>query len=260
MQLILPLLLKGLLAGVIVGFVTASIKSWVDRFFLVILLVTIVNLPIQQAIVINLIVVALAALMLALRQWKTLSSVREEWPRLIIPSILGGILGRLLGIQTPATIILLVLGIYAILVGLRLVLVKPMPERETKGHSNWLAPVAFLASGMTGFLSAGGKPFKVTVYNWILGHHPLRAYAMASLGVAVAAWSALGAQVAVGQPIPPSDLGLAIYEFVIITLVALGIERVWSPKLNKIITWVIAPILVLVGVRFILLGIAKPIY
>lgn len=33
MQFIFPLLLKGLLAGVIVGFVTASIKSWVDRFF-----------------------------------------------------------------------------------------------------------------------------------------------------------------------------------------------------------------------------------
>jgi len=249
-------LVKGLLAGVIVGFVTASIKSWVDRFFLVILLVSIVNLPIQKAVVINLIVIALAALMLALRQWLVLSSVREEWSRIILPSILGGALGRLLALQTNAPVTFVVLGVYAILVGLRLVLIKPMPERETKNHPNWLAPVAFLGGGLAGFLSAGGKPFKVPVYNWILGHHPQRAYAMASVGVSVAAWSALTAQVAVGQPIAAGDLGLAIYEFIIITLVALGIERIWTPHLNKIVTWIIAPILVLVGIRFILLGMA----
>lgn len=152
---LVSVLLKGLLAGVIVGFVTASIKSWVDRFFLVILLVSLVSLPIQEAVVINLIVIALAALMLALRQWPALSSVREEWPRIILPGILGGVLGRLVALQTQAPIVLIVLGIYAILVGLRLVLIKPMPEREAKAHSNWLPPVAFIAGGLAGFLSAG---------------------------------------------------------------------------------------------------------
>jgi len=249
---LVPLLIKGLLAGVIVGFVTASIKSWVDRFFLV----SIVSLPIQEAVVINLIVIALAALMLALRQWQVLNSVREEWLRIILPSILGGVLGRLLALQTNGPVILVVLGVYAILVGVRLVLIKPMPERETKGHPNWLAPVAFLGGGLTGFLSADGKPFKVPVYNWILGHQPQRAYAMASVGVSVAAWSALTAQIAVGQPIPAGDLELAVYEFIIITLVALGIERIWTPRLNQIVTWIVAPILVLVGIRFILLGMA----
>jgi len=253
---LITLLLKGLLAGVIVGFVTSSIKSWVDRIFMVIMLVGIVSLPIQEAIVINLIVLGLSALMLALRQWPVLKSVREDWPRLIIPSILGGVLGRLLALKTGAPVLLLVLGIYAILVGLRLVLIKPMPEREGKAHSNWLIPVEFLAGGLTGFLSAGGKPFKVPVYNWILGHHPQRAYAMASVGVSVAAWSALTTQIAVGQPISVGNLAFAMYEFIIVTLVALGIERIWSPKLNKIVTWIIAPILLLVGIRFILLGIA----
>ncbi|MHB8087009.1 MAG: TSUP family transporter, partial [Anaerolineaceae bacterium] len=108
------------------------------------MLVSIVSLPIQEAIVINLIVLGLSALMLALRQWPVLNSVREDWPRLIIPSILGGVLGRLLALKTGAPILLLVLGIYAILVGLRLVLIKPMPEREGKAHSNWLIPVEFL--------------------------------------------------------------------------------------------------------------------
>lgn len=252
----IPLLAKGLLAGSIVGFVTASIKSWVDRFFLVILLVSIVGLPIQEAVVINLVVVGLAALMLTLRQWTVLNSAREEWPRIIIPSILGGVLGRLLALQTSSPVVLVILGVYAILVGLRLVLIKPMPERETKNHLNWSTPVAFLAGGLAGFLSAGGKPFKVPIYNWILGHHPQRAYAMASGGVSVAVWSALAAQVAVGQPIAAGNLAIAIYEFIIITLVALGIERIWTPRLNQIVTWIIAPILVLVGIRFIFLGIA----
>ncbi len=251
---LITLLLKGLLAGVIVGFVTSSIKSWVDRIFMVIMLVSIVNLPIQEAILINLIVLGLSALMLALRQWPALTSVREDWPRLIIPAIIGGVLGRLLALITGAPVLLLVLGIYAILVGLRLVLIKPMPEREEKAHSNWLIPVEFLAGSLTGFLSAGGKPFKVPVYNWILGHHPQRAYAMASVGVSVAAWSALTTQVAVGQFISAGNLAFAVYEFIIVTLVALGIERIWSPKLNKIVTWIISPILVVVGVRFILLA------
>lgn len=253
---ILLLLLKGLLAGVIVGFVTSSIKSWVDRIFMVIMLVSIVSLPIQEAITINLIVLGLSALMLTLRQWPVLNSVREDWPRLIIPGIVGGVLGRLLALNTGAPVLLLVLGIYAILVGLRLVMIKPMPEREGKAHSNWLIPVEFLAGGLTGFLSAGGKPFKVSVYNWILGHHPQRAYAMASVGVSVAAWSALTAQIAVGQLLSAGYLAFATYEFIIVTLVALGIERIWTPRLNKIVTWVIAPILLFVGIRFIVMGLA----
>ena len=77
--------------------------------------------------------------MLALRQWQVLTSVREEWPRIILPSIIGGILGRLLALQTGAPGFLIVLGIYAILVGLRLVLIRPMPEREAKAMpTGWL--------------------------------------------------------------------------------------------------------------------------
>ena len=185
-----------------------------------------------------------------------LNDVRAEWPWIILPSILGGMLGRLMALLTGAPVFLVVLGIYAILVGLRLVFIKPMPEREQKAHPNWLAPVEFLAGGLAGFLSAGGKPFKVPVYNWILEHHPQRAYAIASVGVSIAAWSALTTQVATGHPIPTGDLGLAIYEFLIITLVALGIERIWTPRLNQVVTWIVAPILVLVGIRFILLGLA----
>jgi uncharacterized membrane protein YfcA len=102
MTALVPLLLKGLVAGVIVGAVTASIRSWVDRFFLVILLVSIVGLPIQQAITVNLVVVSVAALMMALRQTDVLTAVREDWAMIIISTGLGGLLGRLLGLSLPS--------------------------------------------------------------------------------------------------------------------------------------------------------------
>ncbi|MGB9591463.1 MAG: TSUP family transporter, partial [Candidatus Kryptoniota bacterium] len=238
-------------ASLIVGFVTASIRSWVDRVFLVILLTSLVGLPITHSIMINLIVVALAALLMVLRQSEVIKSVREDWALIILPAVLGGILGRLLGLQTKTTLLLALLGGYAILTGLRMIFIKPLPERDDKLHPNWQVPIAFFFGGLTGMISAGGKPFSVPIYNWIMGHHPNRAYALSSVGVTVAAWSALGAQVATGNPFSPIDLGLAVFAFILITVTALGIERIWTPKLNQIVTWIVAPTLVLVGIRFI---------
>ncbi|HFQ95049.1 MAG TPA: hypothetical protein ENK30_00600, partial [Anaerolineae bacterium] len=108
--IVLPLLVKGLIAGVIVGAVTASIRSWVDRFFLVILLVSMMGLPIHEAITINLIVVGIAALMMALRQTSVLTQIREDWAMIIIASGLGGMLGRLLGLSLTASILIVLLG------------------------------------------------------------------------------------------------------------------------------------------------------
>jgi len=252
----LLLLIKVLVASLIVGFVTASIKSWVDRVFLVIMLTGLVGLPITRSITINLVVVGLSALMLALRQSDVLKSVREDWALLIIPAILGGILGRLLGLSVSASVLLVTLGTYAILTGLRLLFIKPMPERDDKAHPAWQVPIAFFFGGLTGLISAGGKPFSVPIYNWAMGHHPQRAYALASVGVTAAAWSAIGAQVATGTPLAPADLGLAAYAFILVTLTALGVSRFWSPKLNQIVTWIISPLLILIGIRFIMLGLA----
>ncbi|MCD6284949.1 MAG: sulfite exporter TauE/SafE family protein, partial [Anaerolineae bacterium] len=144
-----------------------------------------------------------------------------------------------------------VLGIYAILAGLRLVLIKPMPERDDKAHPAWIAPIATLSGALAGLLSAGGKPFTVPLYNAALGHHPRRAYALASLGVVSGAWAGLLTQIALGHPLDQSDLLLALYLFVVIVLTALAVERLWTPKLNRIVTYTIAPLLVLIGSRFL---------
>lgn len=247
------LLLKGLAAGLIVGFVTASIQSWVDRFFLVIILVGLLKLPIQEAVVINLVVVSLAALMMVLRQSQVLTSVQAEWPLVVLPAVLGGALGRLLALNIGAKWLLGTLGVYAILAGLRLVLIRPMPERDDKAHPAWIVPIAAASGVLAGLLSAGGKPFTVPLYNAALGHHPRRAYALASLGVVSGAWIGLLTQMAVGHPLDQRDLLLALYLFVVIVLTALAVERIWTPKLSRIVSYVIAPILVVVGARFLLM-------
>ena len=132
--MLIPLLLKGLLAALIVGFVTASTQSWVDRFFLVIMLIGIVGLPITEAIPVNLIVVSLAALMMALRQGAVLDSVRQDWALVVISATVGAMLGRVLALSLAPTVLLAVLGIYAVLAGVRLAILDWRPDaRSGKG-------------------------------------------------------------------------------------------------------------------------------
>ncbi|MGQ9490400.1 MAG: TSUP family transporter [Anaerolineae bacterium] len=249
-----PLLLKGLLAAIVVGFVTASIQSWVDRFFLVIMLIGIVGLPITEAIPVNLIVVSLAALMMALRQSAVLGSVRQDWALVVIPAAVGAILGRVLALSLAPTVLLAVLGVYAILAGVRLAFIRPLPEKETKAHPAWLTPISFGAALLTGLLSAGGKVFQVPLYNAALGRHPKQAYALAALGVSVAAPVALATQISLGVTLTATQILLALYLFALIVGVALLVQRFWTPRLNQVVAWIIAPILVLVGVRFLMMS------
>ena len=249
------ILLKGLVAAIIVGFVTASIKTWVDRVFLVIMLVGIVGLPIGEAILVNLVVVGLAALLMVIRQRRALHGAAPaggaEWLLIVLPAIAGGVAGRLVSAALGPKVLITALGLYAVAVGLRILFIKPLPERETKSHIAWLAPVGLGSGFLAGFISAGGKPFAVPAYNNAMGHHPQRAYAFASLGVAAAAWSALATQVAFVAMPSKAALILALYEFALVTAVALFVSRLWSQKLNTIVNLTIAPILILVGIKFI---------
>jgi hypothetical protein len=96
----------------------------------------------------------------------------------------------------------------------------------------------------------------VPAYNNAMGHHPQRAYAFASLDVVAATWAALATQFAFVAIPATSDLLLALYEFALVTAVALIVSRFWSEKLNKIVNLAIAPILIVVGVRFVVMAIA----
>jgi hypothetical protein len=35
----------------------------------------------------------------------------------------------------------------------------------------------------------------------------------------------------------------------------LAVQRFWTPRLNQVVTWIISPLLVLVGIRFLLVAI-----
>ncbi len=159
------------------------------------MLVGIVGLPITEAIIVNLVVVALAALFMVIHQKKMLSTHvptgKREWILIAIPAFLGGIGGRLLGSRLSPHVLVSILGVYAILVGVRIFFIKPLPGREVKAHESWLAPVSLTAGVLEGLISAGGKPFVVPAYNNAMGHHPERAYAFASLGVVASSWAAL---------------------------------------------------------------------
>jgi uncharacterized membrane protein YfcA len=256
----LAILLKGLIAALIVGFVTASIKTWVDRVFLVIMLVGIVGLPIRDAVFVNIAVIALAALLMVIRQRKALHGaapvLKAEWLLIVVPAAIGGIVGRLVSAAVSSQVLLAVLGVYAIFVGLRIYFIKPLPERETKAHLALLAPVGLGSGFLAGFISAGGKPFAVPAYNNAMGHHPQRAYAFASLGVVAASWTALAAQFAFVAVPATGAMLLALYEFVLVTVVALIVHRFWSERLNKIVNLTIAPILIIVGIRFFMMALA----
>jgi uncharacterized membrane protein YfcA len=251
-------MLKGFAAALVVGFVTASIRTWVDRFFLLIMLVGIVGLPIGEAILVNLVVVSLSALLMVFRQRKALNSAtsaRTAAILIVVAAVSGGVAGRIIGAMTPPEILVGVLGGYAVLVGLRIFFIKPLSERETKAHPAWLAPVALGSGLLAGFLSAGGKPFAVPAYNNAMGHHPQAAYAYASLGVVAAAWSALATQFGMVAVVSSADLVLGLYEFALVTIVALLVNRLWSEKLNRIVNLTIAPILIIVGLRFIIFAV-----
>ncbi len=247
-------MLKGLGAALVVGFVTASIRTWVDRFFLLIMLVGIVGLPIGEAILVNLVVVSLSAFLMLLRQRKALSSatsVQTVSFLIVAAAVAGGVAGRIIGAMASPKVLLAALGVYAVLVGIRILLIKPLSEREAKAHPAWFAPVALGSGLLTGFLSAGGKPFAVPAYNNAMGHHPQTAYAYASLGVVAAAWSALATQFGFVSVVSLADVVLGLYEFVLVTVFALVVNKLWSERLNRVVNLTIAPILIIVGVRFI---------
>ena len=92
------------------------------------------------------------------------------------------------------------------------------------------------AALLTGLLSAGGKVLQVPLYNAALGRHPKQAYALAALGVAVAAPVALAAQIGVGVSLTTAQVLLALYLFALIVGVALIVQRFWTPKLNQWVT------------------------
>ncbi|MCL4369307.1 MAG: TSUP family transporter [Chloroflexi bacterium] len=256
--MVTALILKAVLAAVIVGFVTASIKINMDRFFLVILLLFLVGLPFQEAILINLLVVLAAAAILFYRQAQGLRKLpRHYLPAVVGSSMVGGLAGRALGLVLPQPILLILFGIYALGVGLRLVLVKMDLKAAALCPPARLTPLFLFFGLVAGLLSAGGKPYKVPILNRWFCFAPPMAYMLGTVGVASAVVAALVAQLILAPgAITGEIVAWAAFFVVAITAVSLVVERFWSQALQKYVSWTIAPILAIVGVRFLLVAVA----
>lgn len=65
---------------------------------------------------------------------------------------------------------------------------------------------------------------------------------------------ALATQMMLGESIPQRSVLFAVYLFIVITLIALVVDRIWSAQLSRIVALVVAPILVITGLRFLGVG------
>lgn len=241
-----------ILIALIVGIVTTYLKITIDRIFLVLLLVLWMGFGIQQAVVINALVMLLASLLFFRGTRQQLSQLPGvvRWS-VVILSFVGGIVGRWLGLHTPSRGLLLILGIYAVFVGLRLLIIKPKMVPDGKMHAG-VSIVTFLFSILTGLISAGGKPLQIPVFVKGFKLSMPQSYLVASLGTIASTTGFLVGELWFAKAIPLSNLAWSWIYFVGISLVMFIFEPMWSQKGQKWVTLLVGILLTVVGIKLII--------
>lgn len=131
------------------------------------------------------------------------------------------------------------------------------PKSAAVSPPSRLTPLFLFFGLIAGLLSAGGKPFKVPILNRAFGFPPSMAYMLSTVGVASAITAALVAQLILAPGAFTGEIvAWAAFFIVAITAISLVVERFWSPALQKYVSWTIAPILIIIGVRFLLVAVA----
>ena len=246
------------LIALIVGFVTSSLRIWIDRVFVALLLLTMGHLHIDTAVRVNLLVLLLAAVSHgAIRRegWLWGAFARfpswEGWAA-VIAGFAGGALGRLWAHSLSAAILIGILGAYAVAMGLRLLFVKPGAGKPEPEHPSWIAPISLGAGLFTGLISAGGKPFAVPLYNWAVGHKMPVAYAIGTFGTIAAAAGAVFGEYVYGNGFSAAMWTTALAIWVGVSIVAWLTDLIWSPRLMKIVAILVALTLITIGVKFMM--------
>jgi len=237
---------------VIVGFVTTYLKITIDRIFLVLLLVLWMGLGIQQAIVINTLVMLLASLLFFRGTRTQLAQLpaTTKWS-VITLSFFGGILGRWIGMQTSSRGLLMILGIYALLVGLRLLIIKPKMAPEGQIRTG-VSVVTLLFSVLTGLISAGGKPLQIPILVKGFKLSMPQAYLVASLGTMASAIGFVVGELWFAKSIPFSTIAWSWIYFVGISLVMFIFEPLWNIKGQKWVTLIVGIVLTAVSIKIML--------
>ncbi|QSO47747.1 TSUP family transporter [Alicyclobacillus mengziensis] len=238
-----------ILITLIVGFVTTYLKITIDRIFLVLLLVLWMGFGIQQAVVINALVMLLASLLFFRGARPQLAKLPGgvKWS-VVTLSFIGGIFGRWLGLQMSSRGLLLILGIYAVLIGLRLLLIKPKMVPDGKLQAG-VSVVTFIFSILTGLISAGGKPLQIPVFVKGFKLSMPQAYLVASLGTIASTVGFLSGELWFTKAIPLSNLAWSWIYFVGISLVMYILEPLWNPKVQKWVTLLVGILLTVVGIK-----------
>ncbi|MCF8565895.1 sulfite exporter TauE/SafE family protein [Alicyclobacillus tolerans] len=241
-----------ILIAVIVGFVTTYLKITIDRIFLVLLLVLWMGFGIQQAVVINALVMLLASLLFFRGARRQLSQFpgKIKWS-VVILSFIGGIFGRWIGLHTSSRGLLLILGIYAVLIGLRLLLIKPKMVPDGKMQAG-VSVVTFLFSILTGLISAGGKPLQIPVLVKGFKLSMPQAYLVASLGTIASTVGFITGELWFTKVIPLSNLAWSWIYFVGISLVMYIFEPLWNAKAQKWVTLLVGVLLTAVGIKLVI--------
>ena len=165
-------LLAFLLTIIIVGFVTAGLNIRFDRFFTILLLIFLFNLPVHEAVNVFLWVIMLGALYIILENKSKIAKLPKQMKIklfIIIPifTAIASLLGTLAYIYSSDKILLLILAILALFYGLRLIFIH-FSEAEMKfekGHPlitklcGLLGP--WISGFFLGFIGTSLKPLKI---------------------------------------------------------------------------------------------------
>jgi len=168
------MILAFVLTILIVGVVTAGLTIKFDRFFAILMLMFLFKYSIFDAVNVFLWMIMLGALMIILDNKDKIAGLPKQMKIkmfVMIPvfTIFASFLGTLLFVSSSKTPLIIVLGILAILYGLRLILIHFKPE-EMDPHPKNQRPVfaklcSFLGpwiSGFSiGFIGTSLKPLKI---------------------------------------------------------------------------------------------------
>ncbi len=166
------MILPFLLTVIIVGFVTAGLNIRFDRFFTILLLLFLFKFTIFKAINIFLWVIMFGALMILLNNKDKIISLPNKMKvklLVMIPlfTFIASFLGTLLFAISKAAVLIIILGVLAVLYGLRLIIVH-FEEHELnfeKGHPLVTKICGFLGPWISGFsigvVGTSLKPLKI---------------------------------------------------------------------------------------------------
>ena len=166
------MILAFVLTILIVGVVTAGLTIKFDRFFAILMLIFLFKYSVFDAVNVFLWIIMLGALMIILANKDKIAGLPKQMKIkmfVMIPvfTIIASFLGTLLFISSSKTPLIIVLGILAILYGLRLILIHFKPEEMDLQNANptivkicgLFGPI--LSGFSIGFIGTSLKPLKI---------------------------------------------------------------------------------------------------